>query len=152
MVWGTVALIIIFLPGLISAFPKMIVYISEREWFYFFLWLSLGLFFPIMFLGAQLITLGMILIKLDIEQSQQSGLISMLGMESSIESFFQIVLQVFTILNGYSTTIIQKITVISSFFQISRCSILVDIQKRTESTQKELSFSQSIIETLKRLP
>ena len=76
-----------------------------------------------------------------------------IALESSIESTSQLLLQLFTLLNGYQCTSLQKVTIIASFFQIARCSILDDIEIKIELMGgKALTFKESLIETIYRGP
>ena len=77
----------------------------------------------------------------------------MTSAEAALESTGQLLLQLFTLCNGYHSSTIQKITICSSFFQIGRSVILQDIEtKLWIKRESPLSFGQSLIETLKRIP
>ena len=54
-IWGIVGLIIVFLPGIFSFGPLVLIGIYTREWKYTLKVLVLGVTFPIMLLLAQLV-------------------------------------------------------------------------------------------------
>jgi len=74
------------------------------------------------------------------------------NLEASVESVGQLCLQLFTILYGYPSGLIQKITIATSFIQIARCAILNDIEAKLGVDDKTLTFVESLWETLQRLP
>ena len=112
--------------------------------------LSVG--FPFLFLWFQLFIIARIwrneeLYGLEMTNTQ------VLGLEATVESTPQLLLQLFTIFNGYHSTLVQKVVIAASFFQIARCSILSDIEPKIAIEYgKELRFKDSLLKAIHRLP
>ena len=152
-IWGILSMFLIFLPGLVGFFPIVIKNIFERNWCVAFALLGSSILFPIFFLGYQLFAIIRICIKREVNQFEKTFITTLTGLEAAIESTGQLMLQIFAIINGYPSTTIQKITIISSFFQIGRAAILNDIENKNFINKEDsLSFFQSLIQTLKRIP
>ena len=158
--WGIIGMAFIFLPGFIggSGFVTAYFYfaIHERKCKYFgisLLLLLMSLMFPFAFLLGQIAAICMVLFKKEIDTKLQLKLTGVTNLEASVESIGQLCLQLFTILYGYPSGLIQKITIATSFIQIARCAILNDIEAKLEILEFEnLTFVESLWETLQRLP
>ena len=158
-IWGALGILIMFLPGIVSIPPCLFLTIKKGKCLYGIASLIALLMCPLTVLGS----VALVLIccafswKIDISQwtmgyeilevDQELGLMYM-GGEALFESFPQIVLQVFTIAYGNDSTIVQKITIVGSFFLLARTSILFDLVMR----KKVLSFKDTMILTISVLP
>ena len=162
LIWGILSLIIIFLPGALIAFSETLETLSVEGWSILQSKISLVLtfaipllavFFPFWVLGVQLHAIITKCRKKDFGQEDQLRITRLTGFEASIESTLQLLLQLFTILNGYDTTPLQMITITASFFQIARCSLLNDLEvKLTLMKGDSLGFKALLKETIYRLP
>jgi len=142
-IWGSIGLMIVFLPGFISGIFLMIdAGVRKEGWKTQLFFCFFGALFPIMFPSLQFAAIisliynkckGNLITDGDSENNKLMNMVvtASSGVESSIESFCQIVLQIFTILNGYSSTTIQAVTIFSSFVQIGYSSISQDIELKS---------------------
>ena len=147
-IWGALSISLIFLPGFVFWFPFMVQCIREREWNNIFRIFVAIFFFPVNFIVLQLKAIMMACHKQEVGQAEQTRITSMNSAEAALESTGQLLLQLYTLLNGYPSTTIQKITICTSFFQIARSIILQDIETKILINEEEsLSFSKSLIET-----
>ena len=155
--WGIMSMMLIFLPGFVYGFTELIEDILERKWCHAFVNLVLNILFPFIFIFWQLFAL-IITCKEQVSQYYQAMVTSMTSAEAALESTGQLLLQLFTLINGYPSSTIQRITICTSFFQIGRSVILQDIETkliiRRRKIEKEnaLTFCESLNETLKRIP
>ena len=150
-IWGTMGLILVCVPGIITMFPYLIGAIYKKEWDMVCIYLIIALTFPLLFIVIQLVGVIMVCCKSDIKEINQS-ITRFTGVEASIESSGQLLLQIFTILFGYETDTIQKITIITSLIQLAKCGIAMDLECKLAGTGKKLRFKQLLIESVKRLP
>ena len=150
--WGIVGMGIIFLPGLIGGLPYLLIFIDRRLWRWALLVLLVSCTFPIALLLVQLLTIFYVYKNSDACKDHQMYLTAAIGMEACLESFSQLLLQIYTILYGYKVTTTQIITILASFFLIARTSMLLDIETKMYSMGKELSFGESLLQTFKRMP
>jgi len=168
-IWGTIGLVLVFVPGLITILPSSIGAIYEKKWFDGCKFLIRSLVFPFTFIVFQLVAVIMTCFKAKVSEYHQMKITRYTGIEASVESCGQLLLQIFSILYGYETTTIQKITIMTSFIQLTKCSIMMDVEtnllgsakKHTltqmfvasvHETRKELTFKQLLSESVKRLP
>ena len=158
-IWGVLCMLMIFLPGIIagSFFVVWLIFecIKERNCEIFLAgigFLLISIFFPFVFIIMQVATILHVIRKKKIDSSFTFLLVAITNIEASIESVGQLCLQLFTILYGYPSDVIQKITIASSFIQIARCAILNDMEAKLTIEGAKLSFIDSIKETLRRLP
>ena len=114
--------------------------------------LALGVTFPIVMLLMQLYPIIATCFGENWTQNDQLFITKFTGIEAAVESTCQLLLQIFTILYKYPSSTIQKITIATSFIQIARCSILLDVETKMNILGKNLTFKQSLVETLTRLP
>ena len=104
-------------------------------------------FFPVNFIVLQLKAIMMACHKQEVDQAEQTRITSMNSAEAALESTGQLLLQLYTLLNGYPSTTIQKMTICTSFFQIARSIILQDIETKILINEEEsLSFCKSLME------
>lgn len=158
-IWGIISMVFVFLPGIIGGLIFAIIFILmgilDRDYTDILMALF-GVFlsglFPLAFLIVQLGTIIFILLKRKPGTHPQFILTCLINLESSVESVGQLCLQLFTLLYGYPSNMIQKITIATSFFQIARCSILNDMEARLFIDDEKISFGDSIKETFQRLP
>ena len=152
-IWGILSIILIFPPGFVLYFPEMIGDICDMNWCNAFFMLVFSIFFPVVFISIQLYTIIMTCLKKEVSQRDQTFITRMTAAEAGLESTGQLMLQIFTILNGFPSNWIQKVTIVSSFLQIGRSVILQDIEVKILIKKEEsLTFFQSLKETLKRIP
>ena len=157
LIWGIFSLLIVFLPGFIFGTTMTIQFILEDDWSYLFLFtvfaipiISVG--FPFLFLWYQLLIIVRIWRNDGIDKLK-TPITQFLGFEATVESTPQLLLQLFTIFNGYQSTLVQEVAIAASFFQIARCSILNDIETKIAIVHgEELSFKDSLLSTMYRLP
>ena len=141
-IWGTIGLSLVFVPGIIAMFPEMVAYIYKKEWRQAFGYFIVGLTFPILFLVLQFAAIMMTCCKSRLDVDHMSFITRFTGIEAAVESCGQLLLQIFTILYNYETGKIQKITIITSFIQLAKCTIMQDVENKIYGTGKELSFQQ----------
>ena len=158
LIWGILSLSIIFLPGATTAFGSALAALYTERWSYILLWITLGIpglavAFPCFVLCVQFDAIIRKCQKKDVTQQDQLRITQFTSFEASIESTLQLLLQLFTILNGYDSTLLQIITITASFFQIARCSLLNDLEiKLTLMKGTSLGFKALLKETIYRLP
>ena len=151
-IWGIMSMMLIFLPGFVVGFPLAIKEILKGKWCYALYNLVVTISFPFFFIFMQLLAIIETGRKQEVDQKVQGFFTKLTATEAALESTGQLLLQILTILNGYPSTTIQKITICSSFFQIGRSVILQDIETKLFIKQEApLSFCQSLLETLKRI-
>ena len=155
--WGILSMGIIFLPGLVFGITKIILGTHKCNFIRSTSTILQGIIyavaFPIILLCWLLAPILNIYRQKPISQDTQLEITTMVGVEATIESTSQLLLQLFTILNGYPGSWIQNIAIGASFLQLARCSILLDVQMKAHlSDVVELTCTQSLFETLYRLP
>ena len=169
-IWGMLGIAIMFFPGFITIPPYMLGILRERNILWkidlsqkdlrsfrptdskldgiagFIFVLCVMLFYPI----AMILVAFVSLINAFGGKVSQLNTMStmMIGNEASSESFPQILLQCFAIANGYDVTTVQKITIFASFLLLARVAIVHDLM----GENKALSFKQTMMHTVKRLP
>ena len=166
-IWGYLSLAIVFLPGIVnSTVMRLLSLINGRKWCsmafcIIFVIPLIGAISPVLFLMVQL---GSILYTCKFKEPHQvmeNAIATLVGFEAVAEATPQLILQLFTIFNGYPSGLLQKVTIMISFFTIARVSILGEIANRIriEASTKEtdgklngLSFVESLMETIYRLP
>ena len=154
IIWGIVSLGIIFLPGFIFGMAFMVRELYNKNRMKILLKVPfIPVFFPFWMLHHQIKAIINTLRKKKIQKQEKQKAAFNMGLEASIESTCQLMLQLFTILNGYPSSSLQKLTILASFLQVSRCAISQDIDhKRDSMKEKELTFQESLVETIYRLP
>ena len=159
-IWGVLGIIIVFLPGIIMISASLPSMISADGW-KGLLYILIMPVFPITLIVVPLYAVIKSCFAPNKNQFLMKNVImSLTGMESAIESCCQLLLQIFTLLYGYPISAIQMITIITSFFQMTRCSIMMDNEQKLrdmwrdmdEEDRIELSFQQNLIDFIKRLP
>ena len=162
-IWGTLSMLLIFLPGIIAGSFFVALYtmyaifgcITERncsDFKWAIVNMLISMFFPFLFLITQVVVILCVSCKIKINKQFTFLLVAITNLEASVESVGQLCLQLFTLLYGYPSDVIQKITIASSFIQIARCAILNDMDAKLTIERAKLSFIDSIKETLQRLP
>ena len=152
-VWGIMSLLIIFLPGFIYIFPVAIRYIGEKRDGDAFLYLVFSFLFPVIFIIVQLWAIIKTSRKQELNKEFRTNIAKMTSAEATFESTGQLLLQSFTLLNGYPPTTIQTITICTSILLIGRAVILQDIETEILIKNKEsLTCCKSLAKTLERIP
>lgn len=159
-IWGIIGFIIVMLPGIVAGIPFVIAQLYNRELCGAFFFMLASLSFPVAFLILQLVAIIKICFKSNIGSIYSWVIVMVTSVESSVESCCQLLLQLFTIIYGYETTTIQRVTIITSFFQMAKCSISLDIEKdllfgedgEELDEKRTLGFIKYLVEVLKRLP
>ena len=151
-IWGMVGFVIVMLPGIVGGFPWVICRLYKREFFRAFGVLIVSLTFPIQFLVLQLVAIIKICCKSNLSQGHQLIITLLTAIESQVESCCQLLLQLFTIINGYDTNTIQIVTIIASFFQMAKVSISLDMENKLFDEKTNLGFKKNLVEVMKRLP
>ena len=158
LIWGILSLSIIFLPGALLAFASILELLYEDKRPKILLWITfaiplLAVAFPFLVLYKQSHAIITKCRKRDIEPKDQLKITQLTGIEAFLESTIQLLLQLFTILNGYDTTPLQMVTITASFFQIARCSLVNDLETKLALTKgNTLGFKVLLKETIYRLP
>ena len=158
LIWGILSLVVVFLPGAFLGVSEVLKSISDKDWCRIPYVLIPGIpllavVVPFWLLYKQLLAIVKKCQKKEVSQDEQLLITQSTGFESSIESTLQLLLQLFTLMNGYQSTLLQRITIIASFFQIARCSILNDLETKIALMgRKVLTFKESFVETIYRLP
>jgi hypothetical protein len=131
----------------------MLTELWEKEFCEAFSTAIASLTFPISFLILQLVGIfKMICHKSKLSRDYQMAITMVTGLESCVESCCQLLLQLFTIIYGYETNTIQKITIVASFVQLAKCSIAKDIETKLFFEDKTLGFKKTMVEVVKLLP
>ena len=160
LIWGILSLGIVFLPGFIAGIMLILDKMGKEKqgWIWFLFWILLltpisSVAFPFAFLFLHLSAVIKICQNKEVNQKDQLQITQYTGHEAAIESIPQLLLQLFTIFNGYPSTSLQWVTITASFFQLARCSIINDIETRIVIMGgKELTFKESLAETMYRSP
>jgi hypothetical protein len=158
VVWGYLAILIMFLPGLLFivmfAFNDVDQHVMNEfnvggnkfktgDWRKDWKMLVAMVFFPITIIFFQLYS------TFTCQGHVNQGYMAIgVALEAFVESFLQIVLQNYTILIGYHITTIQIITICASFFMLSKASIDLDL----EVYEHDLGFCGTLIHYLTLLP
>ena len=149
-IWGTMSIMMIFLPGFVYGIPIMISNICKRDWSTALKSLVGSIFFPFIFFFVQLFAIILTCLKKEVKEVDQevpTVITRMTAAEAALESTGQLMLQIFTIMNGFPSNWIQMVTITSSFLQIGRSVILQDIETKIWIREEEsLSFCQSLKE------
>ena len=110
LIWGILSALIVFMPGFIFGTTMTIQFILEDDWCYLFLFtvlaipiISVG--FPFLFLWYQLLIIVRIWRNDGIDKLK-TPITQFLGFEATVESTRQLLLQLFTIFNGYHSTLV----------------------------------------------
>ena len=153
-IWGILGLSIIFLPGIVTGVPLLVGMVFDRQWKVALFAILLIFTFPVTLVILQLIVIVRLCQNSEIDQDLKMSRTQAIGAEAFFEGFCQLLLQMFSLLYGYSITKIQIVTIIASFFQIARMSIILDIENNIYSADHSLqmTFTNTLVETLKRLP
>ena len=152
-IWGIMTIFFIFLPGFVVGFPTMVWKIWERKWWDAFAFLVGSIFFPIIIIGFELWTIIMTCLKKEVSQGYQTWITLFSAAEASLEATPQLMLQIFTLFNGYHSSLIQIFTICSSFYAIARSVILNDIETKLFIKREDsLSYCQSLKEIWKKIP
>ena len=157
-IWGILGILIMFLPGIASILPFLFSTIKRgRNLHTIVIVIAMFMFpFTLLWVVALLLICSVFNLKIDIgrkldfeilEFNQDLGTMC-IGNEALFESFPQILLQLFTIAYGNDSTIVQKITILGSFFLLARIGIVFDLVMEN----KVLTFKDTMIHTITRLP
>ena len=156
-IWGVLSFGIVLLPGALAGLIATIREIHDRNWGNASSFLILGIpllsvVLPFLVLLMPLFSIIQKCKKCEVDQRYQLEMNRYIAWESSIECTSQLTLQFFTLFNGYQGTPLQKVTIVASFFQIARCSMLNEIETKTYIMGgRPMKFTESIIETAQRL-
>ena len=146
IIWGTLGICTIFLPGILLLPAVLADDLFERNWKTAAWNMVRFLFFPILLLISTM--LAVISKRFREDDDWMKFLQFVVGAEAFFESFIQLTLQEYTILYGYPVTKTQIATMVASFIMLARASILFEIQR----SGKGLSCWETIIHTVKILP
>ena len=151
-IWGVMSMVIVFLPGMLASIPVIAYSIRKQDWILLIGASVLSVTFPITFLILQFAGLFFVRANSGATGIYKFFAVLATGLEASVESSCQLALQMFTRLYGYPPTTIQTVTMIISFFQLSKCSITQDIEWVSMANEEELGFKDMLKEAIKRLP
>ena len=155
-IWGSLSLFIVFLPGTLIAIPQVLESLLGKQYqdaiFAFFLMLI----FPLLFPAFQVIKIMQILISSDrLNKTMEKidpYLVSWVGAEAYYESFPQLVLQLYILLNGYNVTKIQIGSILFSVVTITNTSMRTDIEMRCHIKNMPRTCTENIKERITNLP
>lgn len=157
--WGYVGIGIIFAPGIIYGIPLVssALYKNKTETtsnkiFGFFLGIAFfGALYPLILFGIQIFGIFVGFYRC-CNPSKNKGyekvLATVVGFEAFFESFWQMVLQVYTLLYGYNLTPIQFTTIAASLIFLAKTAIEVDVK----INDIELNFCETLKHIVKTLP
>ena len=158
-IWGILSMLLVFLPGIIGGSFWVAIGFSQairkrdcEDFGLTLLVLLISILFPFAFIIGQLVMIFWVGMKKEHSKMVSLFITGVTNLEASIESVGQLCLQFFTVLYGYPSGVIQKITIATSFIQIARCAILNDMEAKLVIDDKQLSFVESLWETIQRLP
>ena len=120
-IWGVMSMVIVFLPGMLASIPVIAYSIRKQDWILLIGASVLSVTFPITFLILQFAGLFFVRANSGATGIYKFFAVLATGLEASVESSCQLALQMFTRLYGYPPTTIQTVTMIISFFQLSKC-------------------------------
>ena len=149
-VWGSVAIVIMLIPGIMT----IIMTCSTKTKYEYFTMRHGTVFARIRNLVALLMfPLTVILFQIygvfSHQNTEVHGFMAIgVALEAFLESFLQLVLQMFTICYGYEVTTTQVVTICASFVILSKASIDLDL----EMYEHELTFCGIVVHFLKMIP
>merc|ERR1712135_37065 len=109
-----------------------------RDWRLILLRALFALLFPLVILGFHIYAILQICRKKEVNDKTKLWLVTFVGAEASFECFPQILLQLFTILNGYTTNPLQMLTIVASFVALAMSAISQDIDMKVHETGETL--------------
>lgn len=148
-IWGTLGILLIFLPGIIAPIPFIVVVIFKRGYLTALKFFVGGLFYPITLI---LFAFTSVFQAFKDEDDAYKWTVQMVGAEAFFESFPQMILQGYTILYGHDVTNVQKVTIVASFVLLARTSIVFGLAIESSIIDEKLSLKDSMIYTMKVLP
>ena len=154
--WGYISLSIMFLPGVLIAIPKIFESLYRKEFLEAILSLLLMFTFPLILPSFLLMKIILIFIGSDCLNQWMEKMkpyrVSGVGAEAYYESFPQLVLQLYILLNNYNVTRIQKISILVSVVTITNNSILTDIEMRCHIKNESTTLKEKLKARIKKLP
>ena len=155
-IWGSLSLFIIFLPGILIAIPQALESLFRKQYLDAISSFFLMLIFPLLFPAFQVMKIMQILISSDnlneMMEKIDPHLVSWVGAEAYYESFPQLVLQLYILLNGYNVTKIQIGSIFFSVLTITNTSISTDIEMRCHIKKMSRTETEKIKERITNLP
>ena len=155
-IWGSLSLFIIFLPGILTAIPQILESLFRKQYLDAISSFFLMLIFPLLFPFFQVIKIMQILISSDhlntMMEKIDPYLVSWVGAEAYYESFPQLVLQLYILLNGYDVTTIQIVSIVWSVVSITNNAIATDIELRCHIKNMSRTCKEKIKERIIHLP
>jgi len=145
-IWGTVGILIMFLPGIMCLPAFLLKYLIRKEYFELLFNLVMLTMYPIFLLLYQIFAL-ILTLRGNPDEEDNNGL-ALVALEAFIECSCQLALQSFTILYGNDVDLLQLVTMSASFVMLAKTSIEFDIMARG----KKLNFKQSLMHLVKMLP
>ena len=143
--WGRIGILIIFLPGIITLPPFLALSVKKNKFWITFVFSFCLLLYPFTFIFVSFASLVQALRSKDAFLSTTQA---MVGAEVFFEGFWQMVLQVFSLVYGYQITSVQKFSIGASFIFLAKASMEYDLLM----IKKELTFKDSLIHAIKILP
>ena len=155
-IWGSLSLFIIFLPGILIAIPQVLESLFRKQCLDAISTFFLMLIFPLLFPAFEVMKIMQILISSDhldeMMKKIDPYLLSWVGAEAYYESFPQLVLQLYILLNGYNVTKIQIGSIFFSVVTITNTSISTDIEMRCHIKKMPRTCAEKIKERITNLP
>ena len=150
MIWGSVGIGIMFLPGIMIL---IMAYITDTKNDIFDIRNGLILKRVRNFIAMALFPLTVILFQVygvfSYKNEKVHGFMAIgVALEAFLESFLQLVLQMFTICYGHDITTTQIITICASFVILSKASIDLDL----EMYEHQLTLCDTLMHYLKMIP
>ena len=150
--WAVWSIFTIFLPGILSGIPALIQKSYDKNWPGIFIAASVVLLFPFLLVIQQIRGIINACRKGRNSHHFLDDLAGYVGAEAYFESFPQLVLQVYTICNGYNVTSIQIISIVFSLFSIAKTSVSTDTYMAKYLKDKSATFDQYLVHTIQTLP
>ena len=143
--WGRIGIFIIFLPGIITLPPFLVVSIKKKKYLMAVLVSLFLLMYPITFI---IVSFASLVQSVRGKDAFLPTTETMVGAEVFFEGFWQMVLQVFSLIYGYHVTSVQKFSIAASFILLAKASMEFDILM----IKKKLTCKESMIHATKILP
>ena len=150
--WAVWSMFTIFLPGILSGIPALIQKSYDKNWPGIFIAASVVLLFPFLLITQQIRGIINTCKKGKNSHHFLDDLAGYVGAEAYFESFPQLVLQVYTICNGYCVTTIQIISIVFSLFSIAKTSVSTDTYMTKYLKETSATFDQYLVHTIQSLP
>ena len=159
--WGVLSMFFIFLPGIALGISTAIEGMVRKNIRNIFFGLLIIPSFPLALVSIHLWTVIKFIKKVYRRNSNKGEkddpgsnvlVTNFVGAEAYFESFPQLVLQIYTILNGYQVTTTQLVSIGFSFLSLANTAVTTDLENSCNILDTKISFKETIIELIQRMP